>query len=368
MAWQSQTLLELIQRVEQDFSSRFFGQSGQLRRSSLKILARVWAGLVFLTTLLLEWIYRNGFAHLCDSDQVPYHGIPIGVYQKAGATASGNVAGTGTPGATIFQGEIIQTVGGDFEYQTTDEVEIDENGEFTVEITSLDIGSDYNRDEAEILEFQTTTGVRDDELVVQSGGIQGADDIEDLEDLRARILYKKRNPPQGGAESDYVIKATSYPNVTQAYIREGIPQVNNVQVVLADYDKVEASDSPPIVAQADVDRVQDGLTDPDWKPLTSQPVASSCIISNVTVKARIRPYSSQLKESVVKNLKSLMVYNGVPDSTISDGTVAATILRTYGITEIQLDDLIQDGVPTDTLVFGWQNVGWLESSDISELA
>jgi uncharacterized phage protein gp47/JayE len=372
MAWQSQTLPELIQRVEQDFSARFFGTSAPLRRSVLKVLARVWAAIVFLLTLFLEWIYRNGFLHLCDPDQVPLHCTPIGIYQTSAQFADGFVAGTGTPSEIIDQGTVIQDTDGTVQYETVEDVEIDTEGEFTVQITSQDGGAQYNQEIGTVLQFQSSDPGYDTEVTViddgNGNGIAGGDDLEDLEDTRDRGLYKKQNPPQGGAEADYVIWATSRPNVTAAYITEGYPQANNVQVVVADYDKTQATPpSPPTVSPADVQRVQDYITDPQRKPLTSVPIASSVIPSGVTMTAAIRPNTPANREAATKEVRSLFVATGIPHSVIPDETILATIARTYGIEAVELPALLQEGVQTDRISLGFQGVAWLDGITFQDL-
>lgn len=366
MAWNSQTLTELIQRVEQDFSARFFGTSAPLRRSVLKVLARVWAAIVFLLTLLLEWIYRNSFAHLCDPDQVPIHGIPIGIYRTAASYSTGFVLITGTPGEPIPQGEIIQDTTGDLQYQTIQDYEIDTEGEVIAQITALLGGADYNQAEDTILEFQSAAPGWDTEVTVQENGIAGGDDLEDLEDLRDRVLFKKQNPPQGGANADYQIWATSQPNVTAAYITEGFPQANSVQVVVADFDKIDQG-LPPTVGATDVQRVDEYINDPARKPLTSVPTASSVVESLINVQARIRPNTSANREAATKEIKALFVRSGIPHGVIPDETILATIARAYGIEAVELVELRQDGTITDLITLGYQGVAWLDSATYTDL-
>jgi len=368
MAWQSQTLAELIARVEQDFSARFFGTSAPLRRSVLKVLARVWAAIVFLLTLLLEWIYRNSFVHLCDPDQVPLHGIPIGIYQTPSQFASGPVKATGTIGETVDQGTIIQDIDGNLEYETVQDYDFDENGEAVLEITSLDGGTEYNQLADTIMEFQSSNPNWDTEVVVQEDGLAGGDDQEDLEDERARILYKKQNPPQGGADADYVQRVTALPNITQAWVLGGYPQANNVQVVLADYDKVELTPpQPPTVADADVERAQESITDPTWKPVTAVPIASSCIPANVVVGARIRPNTSQNRDAANREIRALFIQTGTPNKSIPDETITAAITKVYSIEAAELDQLLQDDVPVEAVTLGFKGVAWLSGSTYGDL-
>ena len=141
-----------------------------------------------------------------------------------------------------------------------------------------------------------------------------------------------------------------------------------VQVVVADYDKTEATPpAPPTVDDADVQRVQDYITDPVRKPLTSAPVTSSVIPSLVTVKARIRPNTSTNREAATKELRSLFVASGIPGGVIPDETILATIARTYGIEAVELAELLQDGEATEAITLGYQGVAWLSSATFEDL-
>lgn len=368
MAWNSPTLKELIDRVEQDFSAKFFGVSALLRKSVLKSLAGIWAAIVWLNNLFIEWYYRNTFAHLCDPDQVKVHGNEIGVYEQAAAFARGPVKVTGgLEGEVVPQGEIINNADGDLEYQVIDDYELDENGEAIIYITSLEGGARYNQIAGDFLQFQNTQDW-DTDVKIQEPGIEGGDDQEEPEPHRERVLYKKRNPPQGGAESDYVIRVTALPNITDAFITEAFPQANNVQVVLADYDKVNLTPpQPPIVADTDVALAQQELNSPGWRPLTSIPVASSNIPSNIEVIARINPNTKDNRTAAVKEIQSLFVRSGIPHGRIPRDTILGTINRAANIGEVQLDSLKQDGVETEVITLGYQQTAWLSGYSFDQL-
>lgn len=63
-----------------------------------------------------------------------------------------------------------------------------------------------------------------------SGGIAGGTDREDVEDYRARILDKKRRPPQGGALSDYEQWAMEIPGVSAAWAARTVNSPGTVTI------------------------------------------------------------------------------------------------------------------------------------------
>jgi uncharacterized phage protein gp47/JayE len=52
---------------------------------------------------------------------------------------------------------------------------------------------------------------------VASAGITGGADIEPIDELLDRLLFRKRNPPVGGAVHDYVLWARELPGVSRAW-------------------------------------------------------------------------------------------------------------------------------------------------------
>ena len=55
-------------------------------------------------------------------------------------------------------------------------------------------------------------------FAVDSNGLGGGADLESDDLLRGRVLFRKRNPPQGGAPADYVGWAMEVPGVTRVFV------------------------------------------------------------------------------------------------------------------------------------------------------
>jgi uncharacterized phage protein gp47/JayE len=82
-------------------------------------------------------------------------------------------------------------------------------------LRALDAGAIGNLDEGTTMDFSTPIAGIDSQATVVS--MEGGADTETDDQLRARILFRIRNPPMGGDEADYVIWATSVPGVTRAW-------------------------------------------------------------------------------------------------------------------------------------------------------
>src|SRR5690606_13281421 len=73
----------------------------------------------------------------------------------------------------------------------------------SVSIQAVDAGSDGNLEEDDTLSFESPVAGVDSTVTVEAAGITGGFDEESTEALRARLLLRKREPPQGGNDPDY---------------------------------------------------------------------------------------------------------------------------------------------------------------------
>lgn len=361
MAWNRPTLQELVSRVESDFSTRFFGSAAPLRRGVLSVLARVWAGLVYLLHLYLDWIYSQGFAHLANGDQLDRHGQEVGIYRKAPTYTTGTVTFTGTAGTAIPQGTLIQDATDATEYQTTADATIGGSGSVDVVVTALEAGAAGDRGAGTVLSLVSPiTGV--DAGATTAAGLSEGADLEADEDYRARILYKKRNPPQGGAESDYIIWATSVSPVTDAWVFPQFPETNSVSVRVANYNA-----DPPILFAEEVADVLAYLTDRTRRPVTADVRVASVSVSTIQVAAKIRPLTASVQAAAVTELKDLFQREGAPGSTLIRSAIQNAMASAAGASGSTLVTLLQDGVEVEDVVLSMNQVPVLGSATFTAL-
>jgi len=365
MAWTRPTLSELISRVESDLSTKFFGTAATLRRSVLKVLARVWAGVVYPLHLYLSWIYDQAFAYLADGDQLDRHGQEIGVFRKPATFANGLVLFTGTSGTVIPQGTLVQTVADRVEYQTTQDVTL--AGIATVNVTAIVAGSAGNQESGVSLELVSPiVGV---DTVTASGAISEGVEIEGDEEYRARILYKKKNPPQGGADADYVIWATSVSPVTDCWVFPQYPEANSVTLRVADYNT-----TPPVLSPSEVQDVVDYVTDRSRKPVTADVRVASVQVSAIVVRAQIRPFNTATMAAADTELRDLFSARakstgepGTPGTTIARSQVQNAISSATGVTGATITEILQDGVVVTDIALTINQVAGLSGSSYMEL-
>lgn len=360
MAWNAPTLSELISRVENDFSVKFFGTAAPLRRGVLKTMARVWAGAVYLLHLFLSWIYDQAFAHLASGDQLDRHGQEVGIYRKPATFATGVAVFTGLNGTSIPQGTLLQsTEDPPVEYQTTAAVTISA-GSATVQITAMEAGSAGNLDASSMLELVSPiSGVSS---VYTPEGISEGAETEADEPYRERILFKKRNPPQGGARADYVIWATSVPPVTAAWVFPNFPEANSVTIRVANYEA-----DPPVLSASEVADVLEYVTDDTRRPVTADVRVASVIPSAIIVEAQLRPLTAQTQAAAMVELKDLFQREGVPASTLLRSQVQNAIAGATGVTGAAVTVINQDGTAVQDISLTFNQVATLQGAHFTAI-
>jgi uncharacterized phage protein gp47/JayE len=220
------TLTELVNRIESDIETRVTGGETLLRRSILKILARVFAGAVHLLYSYLGYQSEQLFVSTADEDNIEKHGDEYGLPKIGAVQATGIIVATGTNGTVIDAGTELQTTTG-VKY-TTDSSATIAAGTANLAITAVEGGDDGNQDSGTILIFVSPITGINSQTTVDSSGLTGGTDEETTEEWRDRILLRKQYPPYGGCESDFEQWMLEYPGVTRAWV---FPSYNGIGTV-----------------------------------------------------------------------------------------------------------------------------------------
>lgn len=163
------------------------------------------------------WLYDQIFTRTADGAHVERHGADLGIYRRTQSRAMGRVTLSGYAD-TIYPAGIGFSFGGRL-YRSVSDARSNLAGVMTLIIQSDDYGVITNIAAGESLE-RLDPGLfpnLDLAAIVTDGGIGGGADDESDESLRARILDRKRRPPQGGAISDYEQFALAIPGVKKAW-------------------------------------------------------------------------------------------------------------------------------------------------------
>lgn len=219
MAFLPRSLAAISAAIRGDLRRELPGTDATIWPNTLTVFSKVVAMANHLVEQRAAWIYRQIFTSTADARHLERHAYEYGMARKAASRASGRVATTGTPNAVYPAG--IGYLSGGETYRTAGDARADGAGAVVFEVYSERAGAAMNRAEGEALTLADPALYPSlgSEATVAAGGLGGGADVEGDELLRARILDRKRRPPQGGATSDYEQLARSFPGVTKAWAR-----------------------------------------------------------------------------------------------------------------------------------------------------
>lgn len=148
-----------------------------------------------------------------DDDTIIETAASEGVIRKQATFATGTAVFTGT--AELPVDTEMQTASGAAFVVTT--AGVPENNSITVTVQASDTGTAGNLLEGDSLTLLSPVPGVDSNGLVGAGGLTGGADIEPVSELLDRLLFRKRNPPVGGAVHDYVIWAREMAGVSRAW-------------------------------------------------------------------------------------------------------------------------------------------------------
>lgn len=250
--WTRPTLSELVTQTSDDMIASLGGAAPYVPRSLLWVTSRVIAGTAHVLYGALTYTARQTFVSTADESGVLLHADELGVTQTPASKATdGAFTFTGTPTTAIDLGtEVVRSDGLVF---VTAAGVVGGGGSVALDAEAEFAGSNYNCTVGDGFTYQLAspiTGI--DTVVTLSTDFANGNDLEDIEDLRARILYQKQHPPQGGAEYDYVVWANEYEPVQQAWVIPNYLGAGSLGVFFA----VEGVGSAIIPTSGDVAAVQ----------------------------------------------------------------------------------------------------------------
>lgn len=340
MPFSKPTLQEIIDRIEGDFTTRVSGTSSFLRRSVFKIMARAYGAAVYTLYGYLNFMKDQLFATSADAEFLEMIGNEYGITRKAPVAATGECRATGTNGYTIPAGTELQYT--DEQLYTVDEDAIIVTGYADLLLTAKEAGEDGNQSGSGTLTFVSPIIGINSTATIDTAGIFGGLDQESDDDLRERILARKRQPPAGGAEFDYTIWALEVSGVTRAWT---IPQYYGIGTVGVAF--VRDNDPSTIIPNATQrQEVRDYILehiDPLTGitvgcPVTAEPGLFVIDISEQTFdfEVDIVPNNVTVQGYVQDMIESLILEKGGPGETMYYSDMVKYISNATGVTAIRM--------------------------------
>jgi uncharacterized phage protein gp47/JayE len=218
MPWNTPTLKEVRGLVRDNVRASLPGADASVPNSVLRVLSDAQGGLCHLTLQYIDWLALQLLPDTAEKEWLDRHGDIWLVNadgskgRKQATFASGIVNFTGLNGTRVPTG--TQLTGNGIGYETTADVVIGVNPA-PAPTRALDPGSIGNMDQGDTMSLASVVAGVDG--VIEVAEMTGGVDIENDDDLRARVLRRIRQPPMGGSAYDYEAWALSCPGVTRAW-------------------------------------------------------------------------------------------------------------------------------------------------------
>lgn len=259
------TLSALRLQARAAISSKLPGSDGTLRRSILGVSADTLAGLVNGVYGFLDWCARQILPQSQDEYFLIRTGSNYGLSPNPAVAASGNALFTGIATTPVPGGTLLTDSLGN-EYKTVGTVNLG-SGATAIPITALLGGAFGNLAATAPLALESAISGVDGTAAVDSAGLSGGIDAEDIEDFRKRVLVRMQNPPGGsGTKADYEKWALAIPGVTRATAKGLERGAGTVNVRFTMDGRAD-----PIPLSADITAVQASID--ANKPLTDDALA-----------------------------------------------------------------------------------------------
>ena len=214
------TLSQLRNQARQDINANLPGADATLRFSNLGVLGDILAGMAHQLYGYDDWIARQAVPYTATDEYLEAWAALKNVTRKPATVASGVISFPGTDGTVIEEGTSVLRSDG-VAYVSTAEATVT-GGVVLVPVSAVPdpaglTGANGNSPAGTQFTLGapvagvTSTGSATTALV-------GGADIETNDSLRSRMLFAYQNPPQGGAESDYIRWASDVPGVTRVWV------------------------------------------------------------------------------------------------------------------------------------------------------
>lgn len=343
------SISEIRERVQADIETRLTGIGSLLRRSVLKVLAVVVSGIAHLIYGYIDYQAQQIFASTASENSLEVMANEWGISKSAATYASGSGTATGTAGTIIPSGSSLQNSDG-YIYLTDEAYTIGAGLSVTISFTSKYAGADYNEDAGVSLTFVSPiTGVNSS-VTIDSDGVTGGSDSEENDELREKILTRKRLPPHGGTDDDYVAWMKEVSGVTRAWCFSqfngngtvGLAFVyDNNSTVLPDSDN---ADDMLDYIEEHIDPVSGETV---GAPLGALPgifiMSSSGMVSSgsvdssyvfaedpVTLTIQLYPNTATVQEAVLDEIEAIILSDGGPGQTLRLSRISEAIGNAVG--------------------------------------
>lgn len=345
--------LEDVKRfVENGFAKAFFGTSGGLRVSVLKVIAVVVAGAVYMPILLCKKIFKNAFVSTCEVSFLDVHGAKYSLPHKPACFAHGLVVISGDVSTVVASGTRLREPVSGHEYELVGSATIGSGRTVEARVRATEIGNEFNLEAGVSLEFSEglPTGIDGAESMLINGGAKVAIDLGDrteywgetAEEYRARLRQREQNQPQGGSDPDWWGWVMRFSTVNNCWVTPNWPYSNSVTLFVNNTNNAGGA-----VISSDIAEIQNYVGSDGRRPLTSRPVVVACGASTLSMTVVMNEMSDVIKSNVLDSLKNYLRTFGpgktVNISVLSDIVRSASGDSTALAYNIKVDNVVKTG-------------------------
>lgn len=322
MPFNRPTPQDILQRIEAIIDVELPGADARLRGSVENIIARVLAMASHDMHGHIAYAARQIFVSTAEVENLDREAGEYGMSRKAAQAASGSVTFTGAAASVIPAGTLLRRADG-VEFSTTAEVSV--VGETaTAAVTAVTAGAAGNAVAGAKLTLVSPIAGVQAAVTAAAPGLSGGADIETDEALRGRILTRKRQPPHGGADFDYIEWAKEMPGVTRAWVYRHQLGVGTVMVFFVMDDKAVTlipDENEVLAVQTHLDSV---------RPTTAEVYAVAPTPLEVDFQIHVRPNTSLVRSAITAELRDFFRREAVPGGTIYRSRIIEAISAAAG--------------------------------------
>jgi uncharacterized phage protein gp47/JayE len=308
MAFAIPDIKAVVQRARNAFRSEMPGTDSWVWPNNVYVTAKVIGGAVWEVFGRLKWMDRQRFAMTAEGYELERHGLDYGIARKPASYAQGNVLVVADTYPTAISVGTVFTRADGATFRSTQSKQV---GKYTLDALVPVVADTPGRDSNTV--YGTPLQLVHSHVVsaaVDSEGLGQGSDTETDDQLRERILHRKRYPPRGGDEHDYIGWARELFGVTRVFVKGNAYGRGTVGVWFLMDDTYPAG----IPQAGDVAAVQAHLD--SAAPVTASVIVSAPIADCVEVVIKgLAPDTQAVRESVAAELKSLfrnMARPGLP--------------------------------------------------------
>jgi uncharacterized phage protein gp47/JayE len=298
VAFQIPDIKAVVLRTRNAFRAEMPGTDAWLWPNNVYVSAKVMGGAVWEVFGRLKWMDRQRFAMTADGYELERHGLDYGIGRKGASFTTGEIVASGNAYPLLINIGTVFTRSDGLTFTSTKAVSINK---ITLDVKVPVVCSVAGKIGNTVYGAPFTTNLSNiasaaaDEL-----GLGQGSDAETDDQLRARILFRKRYPPHGGAEYDYIGWGLSLPGVTRVFASGGAYGRGTVGVWFLMDDTYPAG----IPSPADVQAFQLYLD--AQAPITANAIVLAPIADCIDIVVKgMKPDNQLIRESVGAELVSM---------------------------------------------------------------